>query len=216
MRILRSLRDISIITFHDIMSTQDTTLLIDGECEDKSIYKDECDAIWLVLFDEYFKLKGDGRASNMISKNIDSTYTRSKLSACEAALIALSNLQYFDDQKYIAEKKIGIISVLKDISKEFNKLKELDDLKETINRIIDIHKAIKRKYDLNNSNVKKVESEEIVKINLIEDNLVDIQNVLGYSIGDFKTISVTAYIALEKSAKNKIKQIKAQKRNGRK
>lgn len=213
MRILKSLRDISIITFHDIMSSQDTTLLIEGECEDKSIYKDECDAVWLLLFDEYFKLKGDGRASNTISKNMDSSLIRSKLKACEVALIALSNLQYLEDQKQVAENKIQIIDILKDISREFNKLKNMDILEETIQRIIGIHNSIKRKYDLNNTRVEQTENKEIATI---EDSLVDIQNVLGYSVGEFKTISVTTYIALEKSAKNKVKQIKAQKRNGRK
>lgn len=213
MRILKSLRDISIITFHDIMSTQDTTLLIEGECEDKSIYKDECDAVWLVLFDEYFKLKGDGRASNTISKNMDSSLSRSKLKACEVALIALSNLQYLEDHKEVAESKIQIIDILKDTSREFNKLKNMDSLEEIIQRIIGIHNSIKRKYDLNNTRVEQTEKKEVATI---EDSLVDIQNVLGYSVGEFKNISVTTYIALEKSAKNKVKQIKAQKRNGRK
>lgn len=213
MHILKSLRDISIITFHDIMSTQDTTLLIEVECEDKSVYKEECDAIWLLLFDEYFKLKGDGRASNTISKNMDSSLIRSKLKACEVALISLSNLQYLDDQKEVAENKIQIINILKDTSREFNKLKNMDSLEETIQRIIGIHNSIKRKYDLNNTRVEQTEKKEVATI---EDSLVDIQNVLGYSVGEFKTISVTTYIALEKSAKNKVKQIKAQKRNGRK
>lgn len=210
MHILKNIRDINIILFSDIMESKDATLLIQGECQDKEAHRVECDVVWSKLFDEYFKLKDDSRASNTISKNQDMTKQRAKLILSQHSLEYLVSLYKLNDIKEVARLKHEIVENLKSCSREFSRLNSLQDLKTTIEKITAIHEIMYRKYEMNNTRVEQVQEKES---NNIERALVDIQNVLGYHIGDFKTISVPYYIELERSAHNKIKQLK---NNGRK
>lgn len=205
MYILRNLRDINIVLFSDIMQSEDTTLLIKGDCEDKAQYKAKCDIIWLDLFDEYFKLKNNGKANSSLSKSKLNNDVRKKIVLSQYSLEVLVSLFKVYDIEKQAQQKIRIISVLRDNIREFSRLKDLDSLETTIQKIATIHEIMYRKYEMNN---KRVEDETEKEIHTIERSLVDIQNVLGYHIGKPEDISVVLFVELEKSAQNKIKTMK--------
>lgn len=202
--ILKSLQDINILLFNKIMESGETTLLVVNG--DKETLKDECDLIWLDLFDEYFKLKGDGRAINSLAKHNDMGKIRLKIKFIEIAITSLITVISTEDNDLIATTKVNIIEKLKANSFEFKKLNCLDDVNTALDKLVAIHAVIKRQYDLIDKRKEQVTETEVTTI---ERSLVNIQNVLGYAIGEFKTISVPYYIELERSAKDKVKRQKS-------
>lgn len=201
--ILKNLRDINILLFNDIMESGDTTILVVKG--DKEVLKEECDLIWSNLFDEYFKLKGDGRAINSIAKHNDMGKIRLKIKFIEIAITSLITVLSTENNDFIAETKVNVINTLQKYSNEFRKLNFLDSVEDTLDKLSAIHAIVKRQYDLIDKRKEQVTDKEV---NNIERSLVNIQNVLGYAIGEFKTISVPYYIELERSAKDKIKRQK--------
>lgn len=205
MHILQNLRDINIILFFDIMESRDTSLLIQGECSNKDDYRFECDTIWSNLFDEYFKIKKDGQASNSISRNMNQNTDRLIVVLIQNSLSTLNSLLLLDDNESLAYYKVQIVDNLKKNIKQCRRLNPLDSIHMLIGKIQSIHDSMYRKLELNLLRVDQTQSKEVTSI---ERSLVNIQNILGYAIGDFKSISVMTYIALEQSVRDKIKNLK--------
>ncbi len=204
--ILRNIEDISIHLFNKIMTTNDYSLLvIEGNKEE---LQKECEEAWNFLFDEYFRRKKDGRILNSLSKHSELGVMRLKIVAIQTAITSLGLASELKDDVKIVDTKNAVIQNLNSVSIEFKKLKVLDSVSVTMDKLIAIHDILKRKYDMVNVRKEQVTEKEVTSI---EKTLVDIQNVLGYSLGNPKEISVPLFIEYERSAKEKVKQSKRKK-----
>ena len=203
---LKSLEDISIILFSKIMDEHNYLLLIkdynsDTEYPEQCIV--ECSNIWSKLYDDFFEVKNDGRAKNSLknrSKTKQLELRMNILSECMNRLAYCHNYLIDLPEQY-AEVKQELLSVIKKIDGRIN-IKHFDSIPQIIERLLKVQKSYTNEYNLIEKRVSQTEDKAK---KYIHENLVSIQNALGYSIGNFNDISVIEFIFLEKSALNKIK-----------
>lgn len=202
----QSLEDISIVLFSKILDEHNYSLLI-KDYDKETTYPDQvqlkCADIWSELYDEFFNAKNDGRAKNSL-KNKNKTgqlqLRMQLLSECMDRLAYCHNYLIDLPDEY-AEVKQSILSLISKIDKDIV-IKKFDSIPQILDRLLRVQKSYMNEYGLIE---KRVEQTEKKAKKYIHENLVSIQNALGYSIGNFNDISVIEFIFLEKSAINKLK-----------
>lgn len=212
--IYQNLKDISIELFSEILTNGNTLLLI-KDYDSNAEYSDEviekCGSTWVKLFDEYFMLKNDGRARNSIKKHSETGKLFQKMRAIELCVSVLGNLHNIsrvgaEKEDVLIEMKQKALRAVIDLDPRI-KINVFDDYETIINRLIKINNSYLNEFNLIE---KRVKQEGQKARNSIYQSIVDIQNVLGYSLGDVKAINVPMFIALEKSA---VTKSNAQKNN---
>lgn len=205
--IYQNLKDISIELFSEILTDGNTLLLI-KDYDSNAEYSDEviekCGATWVKLFDEYFVLKNDGRARNSIKKHSETGKLFQKMRAIELCVSVLGNLRNIsraeaEKEDVLIEMKQKALRSVIDLDPRI-KINVFDDYETIINRLVKINNSYLNEFNLIE---KRVKQEGQKARNSIYQSIVDIQNVLGYSLGDVKAINVPMFIALEKSALTK-------------
>lgn len=204
--ILQKLKNISIVTFTDILNDKNTLQLI-KDYDDTFEYSDDiklqCDNVWIKLFDEYFELKNDTRARHTIKKHGELRDIRFMIVATELCISTLQNISLAQDNGDTSEDllvlKQTVLNGYMHVNEQIS-IKVFDSIESILKRLIKEHTALLNEYNLNSKRVSQTESKAK---NNIYASVVNIQNVLGYAISDINKLSVPLYLELEKSAINK-------------
>ena len=187
----KTLRTLPMVLFHEIMQTNDYSLLSDDP------NAEGLDILWNDLFEEYKDRYDNKNNKKIFNASREIAYLTNKYDEINLIVEAL---------KFDANQKL--IDILKEYGYKFEMPTYIEDLQRVereSNGILQKINALKRLLP-----PEPTETNESKK-DLIVDLMAGYTNVLGYDF-DFYTISVEKFHALEKQVKNKISSVESQNR----
>ena len=187
----KTLRTLPMVLFHEIMQTNDYSLLSDDE------NAEGLDIIWNDLFEEYKNRYDNANNKKIFNASREIAYLTNKYDEINLIVEAL---------KFDANKKL--IDILKEYGYKFEMPTYIEDLQRVERESNGILQKINALKKLLPPEPKETDDS---KKYLIVDLMAGYTNVLGYDF-DFYTISVEKFHALEKQVKNKISSVESQKR----
>jgi len=179
--------------FVKIAETNNWKLLSDTITDEKELYD-----IWMKLYDEHLNQESnsEGKRVFRISKEIDSLQVQLKiiLMSCEALR--------FDVYDELVNRLVKYGYQLR--------CDNNDNYHNDINQIERESNALKIKMKTLQNLLPKADADK--KYN-VDDVMASYCTILGFHIGDFNTITYTAFFGYEKQANAKVKAIKEQQIN---
>lgn len=187
----KTLRTLPMVLFHEIMQTNDYSLLSDDE------NAEGLDILWNDLFEEYKNRYDNSNNKKIFNASREIAYLTNKYDEINLIVEAL---------KFDASQKL--IDILKEYGYKFEMPTYIEDLQRVERESNGILQKINALKKLLPPEPKETDDS---KKYLIVDLMAGYTNVLGYDF-DFYTISVEKFHALEKQVKNKISSVESQNR----
>lgn len=198
--IAKELSELKIIPFLKILETNNF-LLLDSDYSPKKEYtdqeKNEIEATWYKLYDEYFALENDHTAKSFLANQKKLQELEFSIAGMTKIHDLLANLQQFEFTQEVAETKLNLINDLNAIEPRLN-LIWTDSIVEVCNKVESVLKLLNNQLqDLKGAKKTKVEKKTINVYNIV----AMVEQSLGRSIGDINTVNVEQFLAYKAIAK---------------
>lgn len=216
--ISRNIRELRILTFWEIVSTDNHSLLDKDYTPEKKYtqkQKEDLTEAWIKIGDEYFTVKNDDRAKRYLQKSKDAFVLAKKINIYVENIDRLYGIMemYLNmdkpimaqmvNQCYETAKKIEPKTKIKVDASIGQNLKAMDAVLQSM---------------INRFNLKYKQKREIAKkeVHNIYDNISVVEDYLGRSLADIDKMTVAQWISYEKAAKKKAAYLRQKKvKNGR-
>lgn len=198
--IAKTLRQLNIIPFLEILDTNNY-FLIDSEYLEEKVYteqeKDEIETTWYKLYDEYFLIENDHTAKSFLSNQKKLYILETQIAGLTTIHDKLASLLNFKFTEEVAETKLTLINSLNEIEPRL-KLIWTDEIHEVCNKVESVIKLLNNQLqDLKGAKKDKVEK----KKRNVYDIIAMVEQSLQRSLGDVSKINVEQFLSYKKIAK---------------
>lgn len=190
--------DIPAKLFFEALNEQDFTLLGEGTPEEQEKAFDS-------IFDEYVTLDNNEKVLSWYKKRSKIALINLQIQIISTTIYSICYVPLTNTER---EALIDVLNNIEGVKVGFNKEKPL--LEEVARIQTQVIGALKNRLNIEMSTEKRQEKANKF---CFEQDLVSVQNVLGYNLND--DLSLRKYVFLKKSAENKANAQKKVKKNGK-
>lgn len=216
--IYQNIRELRILTFWEIVSTDNHSLL-DKDYSPKKKYtqkqKEDLTESWLNIGDEYFTVKNDDRARRYLQKSKDAFVLAKKINIYVEnidRLYGLLDIYLKLDKVVLAEMINSCYETAKKIEPK-TKINYESTISDNLTQMDAVLQSMINKFNLKYKQKREIAKKEVHNI---YDNITVVEDYLGRSLTDIDKMTVAQWISYEKAAKKKAALLRQKKiRNGK-